>query len=119
MKVSTRPQCCHQSGLKTLGEPSPLSRVWLDFDSVSGSFTCNSQARKDQINFTAEMLAGLPPELLQELRDSTLTLNMEVNLEVIDRIEAHAPETAEHLRALVQTFQIQRIREVLKKVEDK
>jgi indole-3-glycerol phosphate synthase len=65
------------------------------------------------------MLADLPEELLQRLRETTLELNMEVILEVIDRIEAHAPETAEHLRALVQTFQIQRIRKVLKKVEDK
>jgi indole-3-glycerol phosphate synthase len=72
-----------------------------------------------EVELTAAMLADLPEELLQRLRETTLELNMEVILEVIDRIEAHAPETAEHLRALVQTFQIQRIREVLKKVEDK
>jgi indole-3-glycerol phosphate synthase len=72
-----------------------------------------------EVELTAAMLADLPEELLQRLRETTLELNMEVILEVIDRIEAHAPETAEHLRALVQTFQIQRIRKVLKKVEDK
>ena len=35
-------------------------------------------------------------------------------LEVIESIEWHAPDTAEHLRALVNNFQIDRIRELLK-----
>ena len=65
------------------------------------------------INLTAEMLAELPPKLLQDLGETTLVLNMEAILEVIERIEAHAPDTAENLRALVQNFQIDRIREVL------
>jgi pilus assembly protein TadC len=72
--------------------------------------------QKPGINLTAEMLAGLPPELLQELGEKTLALNMETIMEVIERIEEHAPDTAEHLRALVQTFQIDRIREVLKQL---
>jgi len=70
-------------------------------------------AQKQEINLTAEMLAGLPPDLLQELRETTLVLNMEAILEVIERIEDHAPDTAENLRALVQNFQIDRIRELL------
>jgi DNA-binding response OmpR family regulator len=76
-------------------------------------------AQKQEINLTAEMLAGLPPDLLQELRETTLVLNMEAILEVIERIEDHAPDAAENLRALVQNFQIDRIREVLGEVEGK
>jgi CheY-like chemotaxis protein len=76
-------------------------------------------AQKPGIDLTAEMLAGLPPELLQELRETTLVLNMEAILEVIERIAEHAPDTAEPLRALVQNFQIDRIRELLGEVEGK
>jgi predicted flavoprotein YhiN len=32
---------------------------------------------------------------------------------VINRIAEHAPETAEHLRALVHNFELERIRELL------
>jgi signal transduction histidine kinase/DNA-binding NarL/FixJ family response regulator len=69
------------------------------------------------INLTAEMLAGLPPDLLQELRETTLELNQEAILEVIDRIEEHAPDTAGHLRTLVQNFEMDRIRELLGEVK--
>ena len=68
---------------------------------------------------TAAMLAVLPTELLQELRETTLVLKQQAILGVIDRIEAHAPDTAEPLRALVQNFQIDRIREVLEAVGNK
>ncbi|MGD8883128.1 MAG: response regulator, partial [Desulfobacterales bacterium] len=92
---------------------------FLDIEYIYESEQEAAPVRVPEVELTAAMLADLPEELLQRLRETTLELNMEVILEVIDRIEAHAPETAEHLRALVQTFQIQRIREVLKKVEDK
>jgi hypothetical protein len=59
------------------------------------------------------MLAELPPDLLQDLGETTLVLNMKAILEVIERIEEHAPDTAEPLRALVQNFKIDRIRELL------
>jgi signal transduction histidine kinase/streptogramin lyase/DNA-binding response OmpR family regulator len=74
-------------------------------------------AQKREIELTAAMLADLPGELLQELRETTLVLNQEAILEVIDRIEEHAPDTAENLRTLVQNFQMDRIREVLWEVE--
>jgi signal transduction histidine kinase/CheY-like chemotaxis protein len=67
----------------------------------------------DDAELTAAMLAELPPELLQDLDETTLVANREVILKVIERIAAHAPETAEHLRALVQNFEIERIRELL------
>jgi signal transduction histidine kinase/FixJ family two-component response regulator len=92
---------------------------FLDIEYIYESDQEAAPVRVPQVKLTAAMLADLPEELLQRLRETTLELNMEVILEVIDRIEAHVPETAKHLRALVQTFQIQRIRKVLKKVEDK
>jgi signal transduction histidine kinase/CheY-like chemotaxis protein len=70
------------------------------------------------INLTAEMLAELPQELFQDLREKTLMLKREAILEVIDRIEEHASDTAAELRALMQDFQIGRIRELLGETED-
>jgi len=71
-------------------------------------------ALKQRIDLSAEMLAGLPPELLEELRASTLALDREAVLEVANRIEEHAPDTAAGLRVLVRDFQMGRIRELLK-----
>ena len=62
----------------------------------------------------SEMLAELPPELVQELRETTPTLNRKAILDVIDRIETYAPETAAGLRDLVQNFQTERLRELLR-----
>jgi CheY-like chemotaxis protein len=67
----------------------------------------------DDAELTAAMLAELPPELLHDLDKTTLVADREVILEVIDRIAADAPESAELLRALVQNFEIDRIRELL------
>ena len=66
-----------------------------------------------EAELTAAMLAELPLELLKDLDETTLVANREVILKVIERIAEHAPETAEILRALVQNFEIERIRELL------
>jgi PAS domain S-box-containing protein len=76
----------------------------------------NAAAPIDGAKLTAAMLAELSPKLLKELDETTLVANRESILEVIDRIREHAPETAEHLRALVQNFEIDRIRELLAEV---
>ena len=73
--------------------------------------------QKPGINLTAEMLADLPGELLQELRETTLALSQEATLEVIERISEHAPDTAENLRTLVNNFKIARILELLGEVK--
>jgi hypothetical protein len=73
----------------------------------------DAAAPTDGAELTAAMLAELSPELLQDLDETTLVANRKVILEVIERIAAHAPSTAELLRALVQNFEIERIREVL------
>jgi hypothetical protein len=59
------------------------------------------------------MLADVPSELRQELSETTLLLDHEAILEVVDRIAGHNAATADHLRTLVQDFQIERIREAL------
>ena len=51
------------------------------------------------------MLAELPPELLQELREATLALDREAIFAVIERIEPLAPDTAKGLRILMDNFQ--------------
>jgi signal transduction histidine kinase/CheY-like chemotaxis protein/streptogramin lyase len=70
-------------------------------------------AQKQGINLTAEMLAGLPPDLLQDLRKATLTLEREAIFAVIERIEQLAPGTAKGLRTLMDNFQIGQIRDLL------
>ena len=59
------------------------------------------------------MLAELPPDLPQELRDSTLTLDREAIIAVIERIEPLAPDTAKGLRILMDNFQTGLIRDLL------
>jgi hypothetical protein len=63
------------------------------------------------------MLAELPPELLQELRDSTLTLDRETIFAVIERIEPTSPDTAKGLRILMDNFQTGLIGELLGEVK--
>lgn len=67
---------------------------------------------------TVVMLAGLPPELRQDLSEAALVLDMEAIEDVLRRIQAQAPETARHLRALVQEYEMARIRELLDEVGD-
>jgi CheY-like chemotaxis protein len=74
-------------------------------------------AQPAEIELSAEMLADLPPELLQELNQTTLVADREATLAVIERIEEDAPETAATLRALVQNFQMGRVRKLLKEIE--
>ncbi len=74
-------------------------------------------AQPEGIGLSAEMLAELPPELLQELSQATLALDREATLEVIERIEEHAPETGASLSALVGNFQMGRIRDLLGEME--
>ncbi len=62
---------------------------------------------------TDEMLSELPPELIAELRHATLVLDRETMAVLIERIEAHAPDTARGLQRLVDNFQFGRIRDLL------
>ena len=67
----------------------------------------------------AAMLADLSPELLQELWATTLVLNREAVLEVIERIAHQAPEAAPGLRNLVDNYQMVELRDLLGEVKGK
>jgi hypothetical protein len=62
---------------------------------------------------TGEMLSGLPPDLLAELRQDTLELDRSTMAVLFERIEAHAPDTAKGLQRLLDDFQLERIRKLL------
>jgi signal transduction histidine kinase/streptogramin lyase/DNA-binding NarL/FixJ family response regulator len=74
-------------------------------------------AQTREVDLTAEMLSNLPPGLLEELCQTTLELNREATLEVIERMEEDAPDTAEGLRTLVRDYQMGRILELLGELE--
>jgi len=74
-------------------------------------------AQTPEIILTAEMLAELPPGLLHELDQTTLSLDREATFELIERIADESPEVAEGLWMLMQNFQTARIRTLLKKTE--
>ena len=73
--------------------------------------------RLGRTDLTSAMLADLPTELLQELREATLTLNSEAITAVIERIEPLAPDTAKNLRILVDDLQMGRIQELLEDIK--
>jgi len=74
-------------------------------------------AQKQVIHLTTEMLVDLPGELLQELRETTLALNRETALEVVERIADHAPEVAAGLKELVDNYQMVELRDLLGEVK--
>ena len=78
------------------------------------------EAASDQLgrtDLTAAMLAELPAELLQELREATKSLNSEAITAVIERIEPLDSDTAKGLQTLMDDFQIGPIHDLLGEVE--
>jgi hypothetical protein len=72
-----------------------------------------SGAPEEGAELTGEMLFELPPELIAELRHAALVLDRAAMAMLIERIEAHAPDTARGLQRLVDNFQFGRIRDLL------
>lgn len=70
----------------------------LDIEYICEPKSEAAPARVREVELTADMLADLPDELLQELREATLALNRKAALEVIARIADHVPEKAAGLR---------------------
>ena len=70
-----------------------------------------------KIHLTAEILAGLPGELLQELRETTLALNKKAALEVIVRVADRAPEAAAGLREFVNNYQMGELLDLLEDIK--
>jgi two-component system sensor histidine kinase/response regulator len=62
-------------------------------------------------------LAALPADLRRQLDRATLALDVEATMDVIRQIEAHTAAVAPPLRGLVQRFQIDRIRGLLRGAE--
>lgn len=97
------------------------------FEAMARYLRCVYRTKEDKVglaemqagDITVAMAAALPPEMRQELCETTLTLNREATLEVIERIADQAPDTAVGLRRLVQNFQMGRLEELLAKAEQK
>jgi CheY-like chemotaxis protein len=85
----------------------------LDIEYIYESESEAAPVREREVELTAAMLAGLPDELLQELRQATLALNREDALEVIARIADQAPEAAAGLKELVDNYQMAELRNLL------
>ena len=68
-------------------------------------------------DLTAEMLADLPADLLQELRETIPALNREAISAVIERIEPLAPDTANGLREMLDKFQMTKLMNLLGEVK--
>jgi signal transduction histidine kinase/DNA-binding NarL/FixJ family response regulator len=96
---------------ETMARQLSVKYIYQDWDAEA--------AQMQGINLTAEMLAGLPPDLLQELRDSTLTLDREAIFAVIERIEPLAADTAKGLRILLDNFQTGLIGDLLGENDEK
>jgi len=73
--------------------------------------------RLGRTDLTGAMLADLPAELLQELREATKSLDSEAITAVIERIEPLDTDTAKGLQTLMDDFQIGRIHDLLGEVE--
>ncbi|MEN8691917.1 MAG: transporter substrate-binding domain-containing protein, partial [Desulfobacterales bacterium] len=87
---------------------------FLDIEYIYETESEAATARMREVELTAEMLADLPDELLQELREAAQALNREAALEVIARIAAHAPEVTTGLKELVDNFQMAELQDFLR-----
>ena len=90
----------------------------LDIEYIYETESEIAPAREREVELTAAMLADLPGELLQELRQATLALNREDAFEVIGRIADHAPEVAAGLKELVDNYQMVELRDLLEEVKE-
>ena len=75
--------------------------------------------RIDEVVLTSDMLAGLPEDLLRDLKKNSLSADREAISEVIDRIKPLAPDTAKGLQMLLGNFQIARIHDLLGNIREK
>ena len=88
------------------------------FLDIEYTYETESEAVPDRLSgteLTSTILAELPAELIQELREATLSLNRKAISAIIDRIEPLAPDTALGLRTLLDDFQMGRIEELIEK----
>jgi len=95
----------------------PMARL-LDLEYVYDEAGDRAPAAVSEADLRASRLAELAPELRRELSETTLMLDMEATLAVIQRIEAAAPDVARPLRKLAREFRVQQIRDLLQEAEE-
>jgi len=81
--------------------------------------TGEEAAQKEEINLTSEKWAKLPPELLQDLRDATLTLDTEAICAAIECIEPLDADTMKGLPSTLDDYQIGLIHDLLGNDDEK
>ncbi|MGD9052364.1 MAG: transporter substrate-binding domain-containing protein [Desulfobacterales bacterium] len=86
---------------------------FLDIDYIYEPINEAASARAREGELTAAILADIPEELLQKLRETTLALNREAALEMISSIAGQAPEAAAGLKSLVDNYQMGELRDLL------
>jgi CheY-like chemotaxis protein len=71
----------------------------------------------EKVILSPQMLAELPFDLRQELKETTLALDREATFEVIERIEKIEPQIAVGLRELMRNYQTARVRQLLQEAD--
>ena len=88
---------------------------FLDIEYIYEPVSEAAPARGREVELTAAMLADLPADLLQELRETSLSLDVEAISAVIQRIEPLAPDTAKGLLTLLDDMQMGRLQKLMEK----
>jgi PAS domain S-box-containing protein len=70
-------------------------------------------AEEEATELTAESLAGWPPDLLQPMRDAVITADLDQLLAKIQEVETRDPGIARGLRRLAESFQYQKLLDLL------
>ena len=64
---------------------------------------------------TAESLAGIPPELIAQMRAAIINARLDATLELCAAMQPYAPQTATRLRELAENFQYEALLKLLNK----
>jgi PAS domain S-box-containing protein len=67
----------------------------------------------ENLNMTASTIANLPPGLVNELRQTTISAQINQLYELINRVEDHSPEIAKQLRLLADDFEYDKLLAIL------
>jgi PAS domain S-box-containing protein len=67
----------------------------------------------ENLNMTLSTMADLPPGLVGELRQTTISAQIDQLYELIDRVENHSPQIAKQLRLLADDFEYDKLLGVL------
>jgi CheY-like chemotaxis protein/anti-sigma regulatory factor (Ser/Thr protein kinase) len=70
-------------------------------------------ALQEAPELTPESMAGLPPDLIQPMREAIITADLDQLLATILKVEAHDPGIARGLRLLAEGFQYQKLLDLL------